>query len=83
MEIVNDASPVTKHLELHCVDWNNHKMEVVNDTVLIKIITELTLLVDMKMTLMMNDYDYNSGNTLVFVIYICEHHCLDNSVLKV
>ena len=25
MEIVNDASPVTKHLELHCDDWNNHK----------------------------------------------------------
>ena len=48
---VNDVSLVTKetseqrkssnkHLELHCVDWNNYKMEVMNDTVLIEIITK-------------------------------------------
>ena len=26
--------------EQHCVDWNNHKMEVVNNTILIEIITK-------------------------------------------
>ena len=47
MEIVNDESPVTKH----------HEMKVVNDTVIIEIITKLTLSVDTKMTLVMEDYD--------------------------